>query len=218
MKLIPVLLLAILSACATQVPKATNAPAEPQMKLMAAQHWGGVAKDAVDRTRWALSKKGVDLNTPLYISENNNTVFDHAFRKYLISHFIEAGSVVATNSTNALEVKFESQVIKHAQAIKPQEYGYKPGFLTAGVVGFWILRDVFDGFGGGKALQTLALSGAYDGYKATNPSETGVEVLLTTSITNNNQYIMLNADAYYIENEESRLFEPCKGRNRKLCR
>lgn len=208
----------MLTSCATQVPRALNSPSEPQAKLMVAQHWGGVAKDAVERTRWALSKKGVDLNTPLYISENNNTVFDHAFRKYLISHFIEAGSVVVTNNTNALELKFDSQVIMHAHAIRPNELGYKPGMLTAGVAGFWILRDVFDGFGSGKALESLALAGAVDGYNATNPSETGVEVLLTTSITHQDKYIMLNTDAYYIEKEESRLFEPCRGRNRKYCR
>jgi len=218
MKFIALLLLAFLSACATNVPKAENPSSEPQIKLMAAQHWGAVAKDAVERTRWALSKKGVDLNIPLYISENNNTVFDHAFRKYLISHFIEAGNVVSTKNTNALEVKFESQVITHAQAIKPQELGYKPGMLTAGAVAFWILRDVFDGSGTGNVIKSLALAGAVDGYKATNLSETGVEVLLTTSITNQDRYVMLNADAYYIEKEESRLFEPCKGRNRKYCR
>ncbi len=218
MKLIHIILLAMLSACATQVPKASNTPAEPQAKLMAAQHWGGIAKDAVERTRWALSQKGVDLNMPLYIGENNNTVFDHAFRKYLISHFIEAGSVVATTNKNALEVKFDSQIIMHAHALRPNELGYKPGMLTAGVAGFWILRDVFDGFGSGAALKSLALAGAVDGYNAKNPSETGVEVLLTTSITHEDKYIMLNADAYYIEKEESRLFEPCRGRNRKLCR
>jgi hypothetical protein len=217
MKLIPILLLALLSACATSVPKAENATADPQVKLMAAQHWGAVAKDAVERTRWALSQKGFSQNVPLYIGENNNTVFDHAFRKYLISHFIEAGNIVATNSTNALEVKFDSQVIKHSQAFRPFEHGYKPGTLTAGVASFWILRDVFSG-GGSAALSSLALAGGVDGYKATNPSETGVEVLLTTSITHNDRFVMLNADAYYIENEESRLFEPCKGRNRKLCR
>ena len=218
MKLIHLIFLAMLTSCATQVPRALNSPSEPQAKLMAAQHWGGVAKDAVERTRWALSKKGVDLNTPLFISENNNTVFDHAFRKYLISHFIEAGSVVVTNNTNALELKFDSQVIMHSHAIRPNELGYKPGMLTAGAAGFWILRDVFDGFGSGKALKSLALAGAVDGYNATNPSETGVEVLLTTSITHQDKYIMLNADAYYIEKEESRLFEPCRGKNRKLCR
>lgn len=217
MKFIPILLLALLSACATSVPKAQNAKADPQVKLMAAQHWGAVAKDAVERTRWALSQKGYSANVPLYISENYNTVFDHAFRKYLIAHFIQEGSVVSTTSTNALEVKFESQVIKHSQAFKPFEHGYKPGTLSAGVAGFWILRDVFSG-GGTAALSSLALAGGVDGYKSKNPGETGVEVLLTTSITNQDRYVMLNTDAYYIENEESRLFEPCKGRNKKLCR
>jgi len=217
MKLIPIILLAMLSACATSVPKAENAAADPQVKLMAAQHWAAVAKDAVERTRWALSQKGFSPNVPLYISENNHTVFDHAFRKYLISHFIQAGSIVATNSTNALEVKFESQVIKHAQTFRPFEHGYKPGTLTAGVASFWILRDVFSG-SGTAALSSLALAGGVDAYQATHPAETGVEVLLTTSVTHNDRFVMLNADAYYIEKDESRLFEPCRGRNRKICR
>lgn len=59
------LVVLILTGCATSVPKAENANAEPQVKLMAAQHWGAVAKDAVERTRWSLSKKGFTSDVPL---------------------------------------------------------------------------------------------------------------------------------------------------------
>lgn len=203
-----------LVGCATSIPQAENFPSSKQKKLMAAQHWNFVAQDAVQRTRLELTEQGFANDTPLYILENKNTVFDHAFRKYMIANFLEAGAVVSTKKEGALEVGYDTQVIKHAAFFEPSRYGYKPGAATAGVAGFWILRDVVKNL----SLATLGIAGAYDAYKATNPGETGVELLLTTSITHQDRYVMLNADAYYIENAETWLFEPCKGRNRRYCR
>lgn len=211
-QIVMVAMLALLSGCATNVPRAVNADSQPQKKLMAAQHWAAIAEDAVGQTRWMLSKKGFDHKTPLYISENKKTVFDFSFRKYLISHFIQAGNIVSTKKEGALEVAFDTQVIMHAQSFNPQKNGYKPGVITAGIASYWILRDVFDG------VSTLGLSSAYEGYKALSPGETGVELLLTTSIIHEDQYVMMNANAYYIEKEESWLFAPCRGRNRQYCK
>lgn len=209
--------LVLMTGCATSIPQAENFPPSTQKKLMAAQHWNGVAKDAVSRTRTILASKGFASDTPLYIIENSKTVFDHAFRKYMIANFIEAGAVVSTKKEGALEVDYDTQVIKHAAAIEPERFGYQPGMATAGVTSFWILRDVFKGLNAWNGLATVGMAGAYDAYKAKNPGETGVELLLTTSITHRDRYVMLNADAYYIEHAESWLFEECKGRNRKYC-
>lgn len=213
-QIIVMVMLVLLSGCATQLPRAVNATSEPQQKLMAAQHWAAIAQDAVEQTRRMLSDKGFDYKTPLYINENKKTVFDFAFRKYLIAHFIQAGNIVSTKKEGALEIAFDTQVIKHAKAFKPEEFGYKPGLLTAGVASFWILRDVFRS----DALRSFAAAGTIDGYAALNPGETGVEMLLTTSIIHDDQYVMMNANAYYIEKEESWLFAPCRGRNRKYCK
>ena len=90
---------------------------------------------------------------------------------------------------------------------------------TAGAAGFWVLRDVLlYGSTTGLALATTATAAGADYYHATNPGETGVEVLLSTSIIHDDRYVMLNADAYYIEKGETWLFEGCKGKSRRNCR
>ncbi len=218
MKLLTIILgLALLSACVSDRPQAENFSQSKQKKLMAAQHWNLVSEDAVSRTRAVLAEKGFTADTPLYILPNTKTVFNHAFRKYLIANFIKAGAVVSTKKEGALELSFDTQVIKHAETLNPEEFGYKPGMATVGVTSLWILRDVFEHLNFVNGLATVGMAGAYDAYKAENPGETNVELLLTTSIIHQERYVMLNADAYYIEHAESKLFEPCKGRNRRLC-
>lgn len=207
----------VMTGCATSVPQGENFPQSRQKKLMAAQHWNLVAQDAVQRTRQVLTERGFAADTPLFILENQNTVFDHAFRKYMIANFIDAGAVVSTKKEGALEIAYDTQVIKHAAYFEPDQYGYKPGAATAAVSGFWVLRDVVKDLNFINGLATIGIAGAYDAYKAENPAETGVELLLTTSITHRDRYVMLNADAYYIEDAETWLFEPCKGRNRRYC-
>jgi hypothetical protein len=217
-KLLLLISLITLTNCSTSIPKADNFEQSSQKKMMSAQHWNAIARDAVERTRWTLSKKGFSSDTPLFLSENTNTVFDYAFKKYMIANFVEAGSLVSTKKEGAIEIKYDTQVIKHAAAFDPEKLGYKPGQGSAAVSSFWILRDVLSGVTSSGVLGTFALAGAYDGYKATNPGETGIELLLTTSITYEDIYVMQNADAYYIENGETWLFEECKGRNRRYCK
>jgi len=215
--LILVLILSGALGCATSIPQAENFEQSKQKKMMSAQHWNALAKDAVERTRWILSEKGFSYDTPIYITENHTTVFDHAFRKYMIANFVEAGNLVSTKKTDAIEINYDTQVIKHADAFDPKVLGYKPGAGSALVSGLWVLRDVLTG-ASSQVFSSLALAGAYDGYKAYNPGETGVELMLTTSIVYEDIYVMHNTDAYYIENGEAWLFEPCKGRNRKYCK
>lgn len=219
MKLITIILsLMLLIGCVSNQPQAENFAQSKQKKLMAAQHWNLVSQDAVEQTRAVLASKGFASDTPLYILPNTKTVFNYAFRKYLIANFIKAGAVVSTKKEDALEIEFDTQVIEHANGLNPEEFGYKPGMATVGVSGLWVLRDVFEHLNFMNGLATIGMAGAYDAYKAKNPGETNVELLLTTSITHQHRYVMLNADAYYIEKAESRLFEPCKGRNRKYCK
>jgi hypothetical protein len=215
-----VLLFALLgTGCATSIPQAENFPQGKQKKAMAAQHWGVIAVDAVEQTRLALGKQTFSKDKPLYVADNANTDFSRAFRKYMIAGLLDAGFVVSAKKEGAIEVGYEAQVIRHASSFDPQAFGYKPGMATAGVAGFWILRDALRyGSTAGAVLASAATAGAYDGYQAKNPGETGVELLISTSIIHDDKYVMLNADAYYIEKGEAWLFEGCKGKNRRLCR
>lgn len=215
-----VLLLAfLLAGCQTSIPKAENFLQGKQKKAMAAQHWGWIANDAVTQTKIALNKQEFSKNQPVYVTDNSTTDFGRAFRKYMIAGLIDSGFEVSTKKEGAIELGYEAQVIKHASTFDPQAFGYKPGMATAGVAGFWVLRDALrPGSTSSAILGTAALALGVDAYNAVNPGETGVELLISTSITHQDRYVMLNADAYYIEKGEAWLFEGCKGKTRRYCR
>lgn len=209
----------LITGCTTAIPQAENFPPTQQKKAMAAQHWGRIAADAVEQTKLALNKHSGIKDKPVYVADNTATEFNRAFRKYMIAELIDAGFVVLSKKEGAIEIGYETQVLRHASSFDPQAFGYKPGVATAGVVGFWVLRDALKSFSFSSAgVGTLAAAGAYDVYSAHNPGETGVELLISTSIIHDNRYVMLNADAYYIEKEETMLFEECKGKSRRRCR
>lgn len=215
-----VILFAVAAAgCATSIPQAENFPSGKQKKAMAAQHWSMIAADAVEQTKIALGKQSFPKDKPVYVADNTATEFDRAFRKYMIAGLIAAGLPVASKKDGAIEIGYETQVIRHASAFDPNSFGYKPGVATAGVSGFWVLRNALQIWSTTTAgVGTVAAAGAYDAYNALNPGETGVELLVATSIVHDDRYVMLNADAYYIEKGEAWLFELCKGKNRRNCR
>ncbi|PPC87286.1 MAG: hypothetical protein CTY37_03915 [Methylotenera sp.] len=208
-----------LAGCATNIPQAENFPASQQKKAVAIQHWGVIADDAIAQTKLSLAKQNITKSSPLFVADNNKTDFSRAFRKYMIAGLIDDGFVVSAKKEGAIEIDYEAQVIRHAGAFDPLAFGYKPGVATAGVAGFWVLRDALKSFSFSSAgLGSLAVAGAYDVYKAKNPGETPVELLISTSIIERDRYVMLNADAYYIEKGEALLFEECKSKNKRLCR
>ena len=66
-----VLLIAfLLAGCQTSIPQAENFPQGKQKKIMAVQHWGLIANDAVDQTRWSLSKQSLPKDQPFYVADN----------------------------------------------------------------------------------------------------------------------------------------------------
>ncbi|PKO91708.1 MAG: hypothetical protein CVU15_08840 [Betaproteobacteria bacterium HGW-Betaproteobacteria-1] len=206
------ILAALLGACSNQ-PVGKWQERSQQMKLNAVQHWGLIAADAVEQTRLAVSSQEQIKNRPLFVTDNKNTHFDRAFRNYMITGLVNAGLAVSDRKEGAVEISYESQVIRHGASFDPSVFGYKPGIATGGVAGFWVLRNASTT---GIAAGTLAAAAGYDLYKVTEP--TGVELLLTTSIVSENQYVMRNTDAYYIEKADAYLFEPCKSRSATGCR
>lgn len=196
--------------CSNQ-PWVETHPATTQQKLSAAQQWGLIADDVTEQTRLALLKADyLDTGTPVYVSESTNAHFDRGFRNYLITSLVNAGFNVSTQSEGAVEIQYESQVIRHGASFDPRAMGYQPGVATAGVAGLWILRNASP-----TSLAASAVAGA-DIYLAVKP--TNVELLLTTSIVQGNRYLMRNTDAYYIEKADAYLFEPCRSKSLRGCR
>jgi len=200
-----------LVSCANQLPKAALFPETSQKKVLTASHWRLIAEDAAQRTRMALAKHGYGAEQPIYVAEGAQHAFDRAFRKYLIAQLIESGASVSTVPKDAIALTFESQIIKHSSAIDLQANGYQPGMLAGGVAGVWVLRDVFRSGRSPQArgMTLLALAAAKEAYDVHHIDATPVELLLSTAMTTDNKYLMLQADAYYIEQGEEKLFQDC---------
>jgi hypothetical protein len=201
------------AGCSNQ-PWVEPNPATTQQKLSAAQQWGLIADDVTEQTRLALLKADyLDTATPVYVSESTNAHFDRGFRNYMITSLVNAGFNVVTQKEGAVEIQYESQVIRHGSSFDPRARGYKPGAMTAGVASFWVLREAG---AAGLAVGTIAAAAGLDFYNARKP--TNVELLLTTSIVQGNRYLMRNTNAYYIEKADAYLFEPCRSKSLLGCR
>lgn len=202
----------LVSGCATQIPEARTFPPVEQKKSMSVRHWGMIASDAVERTKLAMAANGLPQTTRLYVADSGRTEFDKGFRNYMITGLVNAGFKVTEKKEGAIEILYETQVVQHA-SFDPEGAGYKPGMATAGVAGFWILRDAFRTWPGSTlALGTTAAAAGYDSYRAINPGETGVELVLTTSIMQDGLYVMRGTDAYYIEHLDANLYQVCEGK------
>lgn len=213
----------ILAGCAhNNMPQAQNFPPTQQKIAVAAQHWGMIAADAVQQTQMALAQNSIARTQAVFVMEAGNTDFQRAFRNFMITGLVNAGVPVSASKEGAIEISYETQTIKHAsrgEVFDPSANGYRPGALTGGVAGFWVLRNALEKWStSSAALGAIAAAGAFDAYRLTHPEPTGVELLLTTSIVHNGRYLMRNTDAYYVEDVDISLFDPCRGKSRRNCR
>lgn len=213
---------ALLAGCAhNNMPQAQNFPPTQQKIAVAAQHWGMIATDAVMQTQMALLQQNLKKDLPVYVAENTDTEFHRAFRNFMISGLVNAGVAVSAKKEGAVEILYETQVIRHhlrGEDFDPASNGYRPGALTGGVAGFWVLRNALESWSESSLrMGSIAAAGAYDAYRLSHPNPTGVELLLTTSIVHKDRYLMRSTDAYYVEDADISLFSPCKGRSRRNC-
>ena len=208
------ILAALLGPCSNQ-PVGSWYPISEQKKVSAVHQWGLIASDAAEQTQLLINRSENLMKKPFYVAENNsNSHFERGFRNYMISSLVNRGVNVATSKEDAIEVSYETQVVRHGASFDPGTFGYKPGIATGGVTAFWVLREASRSI---SPVGTAAIAAAgIDTYEVLKP--TGVELLLTTSIIQDGRYVMRNTDAYYIEKADAYLFEPCKSRSVGGCR
>src|SRR5690606_6935271 len=133
---ISTLLLAMLLAVCANQPTAQWYEQTQRKKLDAAMQRGLEADDAEEQTRMAIGAQPARRDKPLYVTDNRGTHFDRAFRNYMITGLVNVGLPVAATREGAVEITYESQVIRHGSSFDPSAFGYKPGMAAAGVGGF----------------------------------------------------------------------------------
>ncbi|MBK7281217.1 MAG: hypothetical protein IPI09_11030 [Burkholderiales bacterium] len=196
---------AVLAGCASSpIPVSANFPLTVEPKVRSAGHWGQVSNDVAKQTLESLSKLGVSGN--LYVAlPANPTAFDRAFNNFLITDLVKAGRVVQQSPDQALEVSYETQVVRH-NSPRPNFLPGRFTMITAGLYaayGLGLNPNVGDKMAGGLA----AAVGADYIASESSGGPTATELILTTTIASGGRYLVRKTDVYYVEEADTTLLQ-----------
>ncbi len=199
-----VIYLTIVVACIVlvgciRVPQPTGYAFSKQSKMQAGHHWEVLANDTANDINNELIDRGY-LTTPLYVKHScglpdacgpgETFPFDEGFNDLLVSQLVRFGvPTQVAQEENSLLVDYKVQVLYH-HATRYQ-YPY-PGTITALTAGILVFRNA------PADLLALAIAGAVDLARTTSVINGHYEVIVTTSITDDNKYIMRSSNIYYI--------------------
>jgi len=191
----------LLAGCGSApIPLAKNFPLTEQHKVRSAGHWELVARDVVTQTRAMVG--GADA--PMYVAlPQGASAFDRGFREFLITGLVQSGASVHDQPGVGLEVSYNAQVVRHRSA-RPH---FIPGvytMLAGGVMAAYGLRhshlDAQLAAGLGLAVAADYANSIYTG------GPTNTELILTTTVMRDGQYVARKTDVYYLENADAPLF------------
>ncbi len=194
----------LLVGCATSpIPVSANFPLTVEPKVRSAGHWNLVSNDVVKQTLDSLGKLGVSGN--LYVATPANaSAFDRAFQNFLITDLVKAGRVVQQFPDRALEVSYQTQVVRH-NSPRPHFIPGRFTMITAGLYAAYGLglAPVGEKMLGGlhAAVGADYLASVYSG----GPTHT--ELILTTTIAQGGRYLVRKTDIYYVEEEDTSLLQ-----------
>ena len=189
------------------MPSAEPFPDASLRKAKSAEHWNVIAGDVASQTAGLRTRPELQ-GKPLYVSPSgDNSDFSRGFQSMLISKLVNGGMNVATRPEGALQVTYEAQVVRHLAG----QGDYQPGTVAALAGGILVAREIAIGSASStaKAVGVTALIAGADLLVAHAKlhSATNTEVIVTTSLIDNNRYLMRKTDVYYVEDAEGVMFE-----------
>lgn len=192
----------LLSGC-IRIPQPAGYGYSVQQKMQAAHHWEVLANDVAQQ----INKELIDrdyLTTPVYVrhscglpdacGKGETFAFDEGFNDLLVSELVRFGvPTQATNDEETLVVDYKVQVLYHSAG---RFQNPQPGVLTALTMGIVVFRNA-----PGEIL-ALATAGAVDSALTHATFSGHYEVIITTSIVDDNRYIMRSSNIYYINDAD----------------
>lgn len=167
-----------MSGCAeAPIPGASNFNPQPQQyKVRAAGHWDLMAGDVAAETLATLERNGLSAKTPMHVVlPRHPSAFDTAFHELLVTKLVQSGASVYDKAGQQLELNYDAQIVHHN-----------------------VLHDGQNGSarssGFGESLGSDYSASTYVG----GPAYT--EVLLTSTVTRQGQYVARKSNVYYVDN------------------
>lgn len=208
-------LLGMLAGCAPQysaAPTAKNFATTDQNKLQASAHWNIVATDISTRLKANMAGK-VRKQQALYVSSRKNSAFNQAVVAELIASLVNDGYLVAKSPTNTIKVDVDTQLVSFlASRSQPKPLGLASALAT----GVWVLSaaDV-NVTAAGVATAAVFGSEAYAWHtsdQAAGPTPK-TEITVNVSVSDNNEYLAVSKETYYIADTDRQLYEAVQTKN-----
>jgi hypothetical protein len=197
------LLLFFLSSC-SRIPEPIDYNHSVQQKMQAAQHWEVLADDVANKINHELIRKDLfdtalyvkttcgDENTPCAIYETSP--FNEAFRDLLITGLVNFG--IPTRQIpdeKSIIVNYKVQIVRHnAKRFRT----IQPGLITSLTAAVLVLRNAPD------ELLTLAGAGLVDYANQSLVKNDQYEVIITSSMIKQGEYLFRSSDIYYINDTD----------------
>ncbi len=181
----------------SQVPVATTYPAEGQHKMQSAGHWQVLAVDVADRIEKALNDRDDLATIPLYVRSPGSRPFAVGFYRLLTSELVSRGVQVALNKEeNIVNVDYDVYVVHHSPRFQRPPIGSFTA-IAGGVAVARALTAMTDWIPVAIGAGVLADLGAG---AIARPSDK--EVVITTSMSHNNRYVVHTSSVYYINDPD----------------
>ena len=181
----------VLVGC-SQVPKPTAHLISYQKKMQAAQHWQVLAADVACQ----VAEEYASVASPGVYVEPGKGVFGDAFTQLLNTELVNAGIPITSNPRNAVILSFDVQLVRHRADWPHRRDRTQLGFWTVVGTGIRVARNVTENMiiPAGVALDL------WSGTWTTLPEH---EVLITTSMEKDGNFVMRRSDLYYVNDVDS---------------
>lgn len=180
----------------SQAPVATSFAYSEQQKMQAAHHWNVLAAHQASQMLASSKLAGRSF----YIEDaHNNSPFNTAFNSLLTSQLVSRNASVSRNSTNALTVSYDVQVLEHSD----RGYTRAPqGAWTALAAGIAVATIPYNSWSE-PSLALIPAAAIVDVFSGSWVSKTNQEVIITTQVSDNNSILYSSSNIYYINGGDS---------------
>lgn len=195
----------LLAGCATSpIPLAENFELTTQKKVRSAGHWELLSRDVVTQTRAFMENSGLASEVAYYVAEPEAaSVFEKAFREFLITDMVQAGQPVSMNPGVPVHVTYDVQVVRH-NSDRPH---FVPGQFTMIATGLAAAYGVSTMHVDAQRLAVIGAAAGGDYLASINSGgPTNTEIILTTTLSSGGMYLARTTDVYYLENTDVGLF------------
>lgn len=210
--LLSLFLLFIVGACSQQpvVPSNPSAPMpenvsfedQTQQQIQSSRQWQIVAEDMAEQLAQTIQQNNWTKSTFHVFPQSKATTFTRAFNDFLITSLVNKGVKVTTVKTASRVFNYKIQLVEYNSLRSTMlSENYKFTSLAAGVVVARNLGEILgvDGtlLAGGVALDAADLNFAPN-----------LEVIITSSIVENNVFVLRKTDIYYANRVDKHLYIP----------